>query len=85
MYNDNTCTTIIQDEAHQFGIDWEGPSTASDEDDCIVVPDTRNPLTNSDFEDLQASIPPLTPSNWYGIDLFEETKCFVSTKLRHIM
>lgn len=75
----------LQNEAQLFGVDWEGPSTASDDDDCLVVPDTRNPLTNSDFEDLKASIPPLAPSSHYGIDLFEETKCFVSNKLRCIV
>ena len=42
-------------------------------------------LNTADKEELQAAIPPLSPSMHYGIDLYERTLMFVGQKVGHTL
>ena len=64
-----------------FGVDWDGPVPLEDTSDTLCVPDTPNPLSSADMEELQALVAPLDPSVYYGIDLYERTLLFVSQKI----
>ena len=71
-----------------FGIDWDGPMPAHLHDDstsAIVIPETNCPLDSMDFEDLNVIIDPLADSVNYGIDLYEKTLDYVSSKLGTIL
>lgn len=72
---------LIKDDTEQFGVDWEGPVSTSTDDNTISVPETCCPLTDADVEELQVVIPPLARSTEYGIDLYERTLQFVSSKI----
>lgn len=66
-----------------YGIDWEGPM-ADDHDmvaESITVPETTNPLTEEQSQELLANIDPLKQCDNYGINIYLETLEFVHTKL----
>ena len=68
----------------QYGIDWDGPVPCNDscDDTCsVVVPETESPLGALDIDELDDVVLPLSDSTNYGIDLYEKTLDFVSTKL----
>ena len=71
----------MQDEAEQFGVDWDGPVSHEDTDETVCVPETPCPLSSADMEELLSVVPPLAQSMHYGIDLYERTLLFVSQKL----
>ena len=70
----------MQDEMEQFDVDWEGP-IHRETNETLSVPETLCPLSNADLEQLLVTIPPLSQSMQYGIDLYERTLQFVSHKL----
>ena len=50
----------MQGEAQTFGVDWNGPLPAEDnERDTVEVPDTDCPLCDADQAELQRTISPL--------------------------
>ena len=54
-----------------YGIDWDGPITESDDDaDQVVVPECNCLLTEEQLIHLQETISPLDSSHDYGINLF---------------
>ena len=55
-------------EDSNYGIDWEGPTPASQEADLVEVPETFLPAGCS-LEDIQ-HINPLADSDEHGIDLY---------------
>ena len=71
----------LQDQVEDFGVDWEGPVPLEDQSEALCVPETPNPLSRADMEELQAIVSPLDPSVYYGIDLYERTLLFVSQKI----
>lgn len=74
---------FLQNEAETFGVDWERPVPREDSDETICVPEicAACPLSDADMEELLSVVPPLTPSEHYGIDLYERTVLFVSQRL----
>ena len=49
-----------------------GAAAVDDPDDSVVIPDTCSPLSTSDLEQLERSIPSLAPSSCYGIDFLKK-------------
>ena len=73
---------VMQDEAAWYGIDWSGPLPyQSDNDNCVEVPCTLCPLDDPSLAELFLTIPPLTQSDHWGIDVYLNTLTFVHQKL----
>lgn len=47
----------------------------------MSVPETMNFLCENDVQELRRTLPPLSPSENYGIDLYLATVSFVENKL----
>ena len=62
-------------------MDWEGPFPAEATDEMVAVPETQCPLSSTDMQELLVTIPPLTPSEHFGIDVYERTLHLISHKL----
>ena len=75
----------FQDEREEFGVDWGGPVPRDDADGAVCVPETHNPLSTADMEELLAIVLPLAPSVQHGIDLYERALLFVSQRIRYTM
>lgn len=71
-------TVLLQNEAENFGVNWEGPVTREDNDETVCVPEIACPLSDADMEELLSVVSPLALSKHYGIDLYESTVLFVS-------
>lgn len=63
-----------------YGVDWNGP-LPDVVDDSVAVPETHCPLSDTDLDELKATIDPLAPSDSYGLDLFCSCKEFVATHM----
>ena len=72
---------ITQEDAYVYGIDWNGPTTEYDDDNTVTLPETACPLEPRDFEELKATISPLTPSENHGIEIYLATVTFVMNKV----
>lgn len=70
---------FLQEEGRNFGIDWGGP-VSYDNDECITIPETPNPLTRADMMELQTTILNQESSTQYGIDTYEQVLEFVSSR-----
>ena len=68
-------------EMPQFRIDWDGLFPIYRSDNVVDVPETPSPLGTSQFEELMGTVPPLSESITYGIDLYEQTLEYVTEKL----
>lgn len=62
-----------------YGVDWDGP--LSPEENCVEVPNTRCPITHNDSLLLKDEISPLDDSTIHGIDLYERTLQFVTSRI----
>ena len=71
----------MQLDMPQFGIDWDGPFPLYKSDNVVDVPETPCPLDTTQFEELMRTVPPLSESTTYGIDLYEQTLEYVTEKL----
>ena len=78
---------LFQDEREHYGIDWDGPVPYDDTDDCdsVVVPEIECPLIESQLDELDDEISPLADTTNYGIDLYEKTLDFVSSRLNILL
>lgn len=63
-----------------YGVDWDGP--LSPEENAIEVPDTRSPVSNSDYALLIGEVSPLNDTTIHGIDLYERTVQFVTSRIQ---
>lgn len=72
---------LIQDDAILYGIDWDGPIPDSNEADQVSVPEVRNPLAHSDYEELCAAVSGNCESDCYGVDIYISVLQFVHDKL----
>lgn len=63
-----------------YGVDWDGP--LSPEENAIEVPDTRSPVSNSDYALLIREVSPLNDTTIHGIDLYERTVQFVTSRIQ---
>ena len=70
MYVHIIFLNLIQDDAILYGIDWDGPITDSDEADQVSVPEIRNPLTHSDYEEVCAAVSANWESDCYEVDIY---------------
>lgn len=78
------CTVNLQqDEAQQFGVDWEGPNVEGNDDDAVSIPDTPCPLDLTEYEELTRLVPALSESTNYGIDLYLKTLDYVTETCHH--
>ena len=68
----NTFLCGLQEEISQYGIDWEGPSCAED-DNRVEVPETTGPLTDNNLLQLIQRIAPAVDDGNYGIELYSRT------------
>ena len=48
---------------------------------AIVIPEVRNPLSERDFEELQAQINPIAHDEGYGINLYQQACMFVTERV----
>ena len=63
-----------------------GPVTSNDDEiDSVDVPDTPCPLSVSDVEELFTVVESLGHSNEFGIDLYEQTRLFVSSNVGFVL
>lgn len=69
-----------QAELQLYGVDWDGP--LSPEENAIEVPDTRYPVSNSDYALLIREVSPLNDTTIHGIDLYERTVQFVTSRIQ---
>ena len=60
-----------------YGIDEDGPVPTDDDESVVQIPDCSYTLNDSDFTLLQQTIDPLSSSEEYGIDLYEQTLQFL--------
>ena len=70
-----TALDFFNEVDHYYGIDEEGPE-ASDEEGTVVVPELNIQLSPTDYQRLRDHVDPLSPSENYGIDLYEQTVQF---------
>lgn len=54
-------------------------------EEAVIIPETDVPLDALDLDELDDKISPLMETTNYGIDLYEKTLDFVSTKLNIIL
>ena len=60
-----------------YGIDEDGPVPTEDDNSVVQIPECSYILSDSDFTLLQQTIDPLSSSEEYGIDLYEQTLHFL--------
>lgn len=67
-----------------YGIDWNAPLDADEDDvEAVEVPAIHNPLRAKDYSELCELVDPTTPSHSYGLDQYRLTVDFVEDKLSH--
>lgn len=64
-----------------YGIDWNAPLSADDDVEAVEVPAVPNPLSLSDFVQLQETIDPSVPSDDHGVTQYLMTIDFIQSKL----
>ena len=70
-----------EDTAALYGIDWNAPLNSDADVEAVQVPATVNPLTSSDYTELQHVIDPTANSDDHGIDQFFHAVRFVESKV----
>ena len=60
-----------------YGIDEEGPVPSEDHNSVVQIPECSYSISDAAFASLQQAIDPLSPSEEYGIDLYEQTLQFL--------
>ena len=77
----------FQGERNHYGIDWDGPVPYdnTDESDVVIVPEIECPLIEAHLDELDDEIIPLSDTMNYGIDLYEKTLDFVSSRLNILL
>lgn len=61
-----------------YGIDEEGPVPSEDDNSVIQIPECSYTISDAAFASLQQTINPFSPSEEYGIDLYEQTLQFLN-------
>ena len=72
---------FLKEEINQYGIDYDGPLPEDANDDTVIVPVVRCPLTTDEIETLVNTIDPLRDDNTYGIAIYEDVLHFVTAIL----
>ena len=60
-----------------YGVDEDRPVPTEDDNSVVQIPECSYILSDTDFTLLQQTIDPLSPSEEYGIDLYEQTLYFL--------
>lgn len=80
LENSRIAALDFDDEVdNNYGIDMTDTHLQSDEQDAVVVPESRIRFSDRDIRALKSIVDPLGPSDNYGLDLFEQTLHFIST------
>ena len=72
-----TALDFFNDADHSYGIDEDGPE--ADEEGTVIVPQLNYQLSSTDYQRLRDNVDPLSPSENYGIDLYEQTVQFIES------
>ena len=72
-----TALDFFDDVDDTYGIDVDAPVPAQEEH--VTVPDVRITLSSENLLRLQRAVNPLAHSDEFGIDLYEQVLCFLST------
>lgn len=62
-----------------YGIDWDGPLPQGPNDSTVSVPETQSVLSDQEMQRLVHLVNPLSLSNCYGIDLYMQTRAFITS------
>ena len=86
---------LWQGEREDYGIDWDGPVPHDDDIDdvdddnincdSVIVPEIECPLDGIHLDELSDEISPLANTTNYGIDLYERTLDFISSRLNILL
>ena len=68
----------MQEEANEFGIDWNGPAVLEDVE-AVELPLTECPLQPHELAVLQNLVNPLAECGDLGVHLYATTKLFVGS------
>lgn len=71
-----TAMDFFEEIDDSYGVDDEGPDP-SDKEGSVAVPQLNFQLQPTDLQRLRNTINPLSPSDSYGIDLYEQTVEFI--------
>ena len=72
---------ILQIEAAEFGIDWDGPLPTeffNGEEEGVEIPPVNVPISEEQFYQLETQVNPNEPSRNYGIELYLRTIEFLA-------
>ena len=50
---------------------------------AVIIPEIDNPLSERDFEELQAQVNPVAHDEEYGINLYQQA-CIFATERAHV-
>jgi hypothetical protein len=73
--------SMAQVDLPHHGIDWNAPMSTDNDVEAVEIPATQNPLSLSDFAQLQETIDPFLPSDDHGICQYLMTVHFVESKV----
>lgn len=65
----------------EYGIDWNAPLQTDDGVEAVEIPATENPLTSTDYTQLQQLINPSTDPDNHGITQYLLATDFVQQKV----
>ena len=83
----NLVFIIFQEEALQYGIDWDGPplhNSTEHERNGIVVQRIPCPLNRAQLQVLKETVDPCAESSAFGSDLYLKTADFIKAELGQI-
>ena len=72
-----TAMDFFEDVEDSYGVDDEGPEPTDSDEGAVSVPQLNFELHSTDLQRLRDTVDPLSPSNSYGIDLYEQTVDFI--------
>lgn len=73
---------LFSKDLSTYGIDWDGPVPAVDNEGVIQVPKIACPLDHNGYAALTNLVNPLKASDSFGIDIYIETVTFISQQLQ---
>ena len=73
---------LFQEEIRQYGVDWNGPVGAGD-NNIVEVPDTPCPLPDHILSQLTQSVHPCRDDGNYGISLYVNAASEVTRLLQY--
>lgn len=72
-----TAFDFFQDVDTSYGVDEEGPESL--DEGTVTIPEVNIHLSSADYQQLCRSVDPLSPSENYGMDLYEQSIEFIDS------